>query len=140
HISKKWSDLVIVEFFEQGRPRAYTTCVDNTECGDGLECVAILGAQVCTRTGCGDGSECPDDGLCVVSAALDPSGICIAVGGGDPFCGRNCRDPLACNLNAECAERGCCTEVTEDGCPSTCADLARLDCQVSPQCAAECCE
>lgn len=126
------------EHASSGRAKALVPCDTDADCGDDLICFSLLGTKICTVTGCADGTACPDGGQCVVSDAIAADGVCAGIAS-DDFCGRNCRDILACNLNPECAENGCCSDLSEDGCPVTCDDLDQMDCEISPQCPAECC-
>ena len=128
-----------MEFQSVGRALAYSSCDVDSDCEDGLVCFDLLGSKVCTVIGCASGVACPNQAPCVVSDAIAPTGVCASVGGGDPFCARSCRDPLACNLDPECNAQGCCTELTEDGCPATCKDLPSMECMIAPQCDADCC-
>ncbi|MEL7367358.1 MAG: hypothetical protein AAFN74_00490 [Myxococcota bacterium] len=120
-----------------GRSAPYEPCETNADCGDGLTCFDLLGSKVCTVVGCANGT-CPGGAPCVVSDAIAPTGVCTKIVG-DPFCGRNCRDALSCNLKPECAARGCCTSLDEQGCPTSCGELETMECEISPQCPEECC-
>lgn len=121
-----------------GRTSPYQPCAADAECAEGLSCVDILGASVCTVVGCAAGAECPGEAPCVVSDAIAPGGVCANIVG-DPFCGRRCRDALACNLDPECSTRGCCGSVDAQGCPDSCRELMQMECEISPQCPVECC-
>ena len=120
------------------RLTAYEACEEDSEC-DGLSCVSLLGSKVCTQTGCKDGPACGEGETCIVSAAIDPTGVCARTGASD-FCGVSCRDALACSLNVKCIQAGCCDEVGEDGCPKSCEELKAMECEIAPQCPASCCE
>jgi len=115
----------------------YTPCESDDQCGD-LSCVALLGKSVCVRVGCADDeSACTAAETCVVTA-LHESGVC-AHSGSSNMCQTTCSDPLRCALDNECIRAGCCGEIAENGCPSVCANLGQIACQVDPRCGGECC-
>lgn len=119
--------------------QAYELCSNNTECG-ALECVELLGSQVCMATGCSENENvCTAGETCVVSEQAAPDGVCALTGSSD-FCGRNCRDYLVCSLSAECVRADCCGESSSTGCPSVCGSIPPLECSIDPRCSAECCE
>ena len=116
---------------------AYDPCTSDAECGE-LECVDILGQQVCAETGCADGTACAGNETCIVSDAIDPSGVCAHTGSAE-VCGRACADPLRCGLDPECISAGCCGTMNEDGCPEVCASIEAMTCDIDPRCPTECC-
>ncbi len=123
---------------EEGKLQAYAACSDSSECEDDLECIALLGSQVCAITGCAGDVTCPVGTTCVLSDAIHEAGIC-AYTGGSTFCARSCRDPLVCNIDPACTTAGCCGGLDANGCPTACAELEKMACEISPSCPASCC-
>lgn len=118
--------------------KAYDPCSSDTDCDTGLRCLDLLGSRVCSVTGCATDTEvCLASETCVVSPGIDPSGVC-AFAGTDQYCARNCRDLLRCNLKPDCTTRGCCGSAS-NGCPDGCATMDPMECEIAPQCPADCC-
>lgn len=116
---------------------AYAPCASDEECGD-LDCVDILGQQVCAQTGCADGTACAGNETCIVSEAIDATGVCARTGS-DQVCGRACADPLRCGLDPACITAGCCGTTNADGCPTVCRTIEPMTCDIDPRCPSECC-
>lgn len=116
---------------------AYAPCSSDAECGD-LACVDILGQQVCAQIGCADGTACAANETCIVSEAIEASGVCARTGSGE-VCGRACADPLRCGLDPACIAEGCCGTINEDGCPTVCRTIEPMTCDIDPRCPSECC-
>lgn len=117
----------------------YLPCDTSDDCGGDQVCFDLLGVSVCTHLGCADDeSMCGAGASCMVTEAIAPDGVCVNTGA-DQFCARECSDVLKCNLDAACAEAGCCVDVDENGCPSMCDELMTIECEISPQCDVACC-
>ena len=121
------------------RLAAYAVCEQDDDCEEGLTCETIFSVDICVQTGCRDDESVCDEGTnCALTPGGPETGVCARTGG-DQVCARNCRDPLVCNLDVACSTAGCCNPVDAEGCPSTCADLGSIECEISPRCPERCC-